>query len=67
MANTLAYYDMATIKAIKTFIIQALGVSKMVYEIFLIGFNGTAHFKRCKQLFEYLNLLLLRFIWWSRL
>jgi hypothetical protein len=63
--NTLAYYNMATITAIKTFIMQALGVSKMVYEIFLIGFNGTAHFKKCKQWFEYHNLLP-RDIWWSK-
>ncbi len=26
MANTLAYYDMATIAAVKSFIVQALGV-----------------------------------------
>jgi hypothetical protein len=26
--------------------------------------NGTMHFKKCKQLFEYLHLLLLRDIWW---
>jgi hypothetical protein len=26
--------------------------------------NGTAHFKKCKQLFEYQHLLLLRDIWW---
>jgi hypothetical protein len=29
--------------------------------------NGTAHFKKCKQLFEYQHLLLLRDIWWSKL
>jgi len=29
--------------------------------------NGTAHFKICKQLFEYLHFLLLRDIWWSTL
>ncbi len=28
--------------------------------------NGTAHFKKCKQLFEYKHLLLLRDIWWSK-
>ncbi len=29
--------------------------------------NGTAHFKKCKQLFEYKHLLLLRDIWWLKL
>ncbi len=28
-------------------------------------YNGTAHFKKCKQLFKYQHLLLLRDIWWS--
>jgi hypothetical protein len=28
--------------------------------------NGTAHFKKCKQLFEYQHLLLLKDIWWSK-
>ncbi len=28
--------------------------------------NGTAHFKKCKQLFEYQDLLLFRDIWWSK-
>ncbi len=28
--------------------------------------NGTAHFKKGKQLFEYHHLLLLRDIWWSK-
>jgi hypothetical protein len=28
--------------------------------------NGTAHFKKFKQLFEYKHLLLLRDIWWSK-
>ncbi len=28
--------------------------------------NGTAHFKICKQLFEYKHLLLLRDIWGSK-
>jgi len=28
--------------------------------------NGTAHLKKCKQLFEYQLLLLLRDIWWSK-
>jgi len=28
--------------------------------------NGTAHFKKCTQLFEYEHLLLLRDIWWSK-
>jgi hypothetical protein len=27
-------------------------------------FHGTAHSKKCKQLFEYQHLLLLRNIWW---
>ncbi len=32
-----------------------------------IGFlNGTAHFKKCKQLFVYQHLLLLGDIWWSK-
>ncbi len=30
------------------------------------SFNGTTHFKECKQLFEYQHLLLLRDIWWSK-
>jgi len=29
-------------------------------------FNWTACFKKCKQLFEYQHLLLLRDIWWSK-
>jgi len=29
------------------------------------GINGTVHFKKCKQLFGYQHLLLLRDIWWS--
>jgi hypothetical protein len=29
--------------------------------------NGRAHFKKCKQLFEYQHLLLLGDIWWSKL
>ncbi len=33
----------------------------------LLKFNGTAHFKHCKQLFEYQHLLLLRHIGWSKL
>jgi hypothetical protein len=28
--------------------------------------NGTAHFVKCKQLFEYQHLLLLRDIWWPK-
>jgi hypothetical protein len=28
--------------------------------------NGTARFKKCKKLFEYQHLLLLRNIWWSK-
>ena len=28
--------------------------------------NGRAHFKKCKQFFEYQHLLLLRDIWWSK-
>jgi hypothetical protein len=28
--------------------------------------NGIAHFKKCKQLFEYQHLLLFRDIWWSK-
>jgi len=28
--------------------------------------NGTGHFKKCKQLFEYQHLLLLIDIWWSK-
>ncbi len=30
------------------------------------GTNGTVHFKKCKQLFEYQQILLLRDIWWSK-
>jgi hypothetical protein len=29
-------------------------------------FNGTAHFKKCKQFFEYQHLLLFRDVWWSK-
>jgi hypothetical protein len=29
--------------------------------------NLTALFKKCRQLFEYQNLLLLRDIWWGKL
>ncbi len=28
--------------------------------------DGTAHYKNCKQFFEYQHLLLLRDIWWSK-
>jgi hypothetical protein len=28
--------------------------------------NGTAHFKKCKKIFEHHHLLLLRDIWWSK-
>ncbi len=28
--------------------------------------KGTAHFKKCKQLFEYQHLRLLRDIWWTK-
>jgi len=28
--------------------------------------NGTVHFKKCKQSFEYQHLLLLKDIWWSK-
>jgi hypothetical protein len=28
--------------------------------------NGKAHFKKCKQLFEYQHLLFLRDIWWGQ-
>jgi hypothetical protein len=31
-----------------------------------IQYNGTTHFKNCKQLFEYQHILLLRDIWWSK-
>jgi hypothetical protein len=38
------------------------------YKVFTTnGQNGTARFQRCKQLFEYKHLLLLRDIWWSKL
>ncbi len=40
--------------------IQFSRLCKMVEE------NGTAHFKKCKQLFEYQHLLLLRDIWCSK-
>jgi hypothetical protein len=33
MANTLAYYDMATITAVKCFIVQALGVKIIFYDL----------------------------------
>ncbi len=31
------------------------------------GTNGTASFEKCKQLFEYQHLLLLKDIWWPEL
>ncbi len=31
-----------------------------------IFFNGTARFKKCKELLEYQYLLILRDIWWSK-
>ncbi len=34
---------------------------RKIYDLY--GTNGTAHFKKCKQLFEYQCLLLLRDIW----
>ncbi len=33
----------------------------------ILQINGITHFKKCKQLFEYQHLLLLRDIWWSKL
>ncbi len=30
------------------------------------SFNGTPHFKKCKQLFEYQHVLLIRDIRWSK-
>jgi hypothetical protein len=33
---------------------------------YFVNGNGTAHFKNCKQSFEYELLLLLRDIWWSK-
>jgi hypothetical protein len=35
-------------------------------EFVLVQTNGTGRFKKCKQLFEYDHLLLLRDIWWSK-
>jgi hypothetical protein len=32
----------------------------------VLPYNGIAHFKKCKQLFEYKHLLLRRDIWWSK-
>ncbi len=32
----------------------------------IANINGTACFKKCKQLFEYEHLLLLRDMWWSK-
>ncbi len=37
----------------------------LVYWLGKIRQNGTAHFKKCKQLFEYQYLLLISDIWWS--
>jgi hypothetical protein len=31
-----------------------------------VTYNGTTHFKKCKQLFQYQHLLLLRDIWLSK-
>ncbi len=38
VANTLAYYDMATIKAIKDFIMQAPGGAKITFLNLLLHF-----------------------------
>ncbi len=39
---------------------------KSQYFSYLIRPNGTARFKKCKQLFEYKHLLLVRDICWSK-
>ncbi len=39
----------------------------MLNVVALLSFKETAHFKKCKQLFEYQHLLLLRDIGWSKL
>jgi hypothetical protein len=41
-------------------------MSSMVNSMSLPIINGTARFNKCKQLFEYQHLPLLRDIWWSK-
>ncbi len=47
------------------FIIQATGFSTKCKPL-AWHYNGTMHFKKCKQLFGYQLLLLLRAVWWSK-
>ncbi len=47
-----------------------LFITYSFYLMLVAGFalpNGAACFKKCKQLFEYQHLRLLRDIWWSKL
>jgi hypothetical protein len=43
-----------------------LPCSCFAFSALILFVNGTTHFKKCIQLFEYQHLPLLRDIWWSR-
>jgi len=45
VANTLAYYDMARITAVKSFIIQAASQGVWIIKLFKVVINGTPCFK----------------------
>ncbi len=45
VANTLAYYDMARITAIKSFIVQAASQGAWIIKLFKVVINGTPCFK----------------------
>ncbi len=47
--------------------LSAVILSAVIVTAIVLCVNGTARFKRCKQLFENQHLLLIRDIWWSKL
>ncbi len=50
----------------KTFIVQATELIQSCFNKVGHLVNGTAHFKNCKQLFEYQHLLLIKDNCWSK-
>jgi hypothetical protein len=56
---------MALVTAVESFVTKA-PVAYTIKILLLSHDNGTPHFKKSKQLFEYQHLLLLRDIWCSK-
>jgi hypothetical protein len=63
----------ADFKPVKQEVNSTVILPPLVFSVFNLDFsltewstNGTGCFKKCKQLFEYQHLLLLRDIWWSK-